>query len=270
MATPNCFERHEQKYLVDARKYLALRTQFKDRLVPDFMGSADGSYPILSLYYDTKDQGILYRALARGPYKTKLRLRAYGSAAQALASKAGDDAGSLPVYLELKSKFEGVSYKRRLGLTYAEAQDLALRGQIPKHLQAVQGQIAREILAFRDRYALVNTLPIYYERQALVSSDAKEGLRITFDQSLEGPRGMLLAPGHYLMEIKCRGPYPPWLIQALSHLKIYPHRFSKFIAAATPLYHNAGKPQVSEVTYGHSTPTNYPANPELRIRANPI
>ena len=213
------FERHEKKYRLSEAQYLALRERLEGYMQPDQYGR----HTICSLYFDTPDFLLIRRSLSKPKYKEKLRLRSYGL--------PGPDT---TVYLELKKKLAGVTYKRRVALPYAEAQGYLLRGEVPGQ----SGQILREIDWFRDFYKPEPRVLLFYERIALYGVEDPE-LRVTFDTDSrwrmerfdlsEGDEGrMLLAPGERLMEIKVASALPFWLARMLSELKIYPTSFSKY------------------------------------------
>lgn len=118
----NVFERREKKYLVDPEQRCAIERAALGHMVPD----AHGRTLVTSVYLDTPDRSIIARSLEKPRYKEKLRLRAYGvTAGEALVMlcRDGMDAAratygatldALPVYFELKKKFEGIVYKRRV------------------------------------------------------------------------------------------------------------------------------------------------------------
>lgn len=70
------------------------------------------------------------KAIWKSPYKEKLRLRSYG-----IPGKQDT------VFLELKKKWEGIVYKRRVPMTLEEADDYLEYGELPCHDQ----QMMREI-----------------------------------------------------------------------------------------------------------------------------
>lgn len=256
------FERKEYKYVIDSGDYDALRARLYTHLVPDAYSAEDGRYPILSIYYDTVDYRLIAQSMAGSGYKAKLRLRAYGP----LSAKA-------PVFLELKVKYDGISYKRRLPLSYHEAQELVQLGHLPAALPDKHRQVALEIAAFCRRYPLVRTTVITYRRQAWVSpSDSADALRITADSQLATDlvssdgveQSTVLLPSNLLiLEIKCQGAYPPWLIQALSCLRVYPQSYSKYANAYKLI-------RQSEALHDSSEFTHAPANLELCRRAHAL
>lgn len=106
MATfTDVFEREETKYRLNGAQYAALRAALSGRMLPDSYGSSFVS----SVYYDTLRRDLITRSLEKPLYKEKLRLRAYGN--------PGPPAGNARVFLEIKKKFDGIVYKRRVALS---------------------------------------------------------------------------------------------------------------------------------------------------------
>ncbi len=62
-----------------------------------------GKHTISNIYFDTEDYCLIRRSLDKPLYKEKLRLRVYGL--------PKDDSES---FIEIKKKFNGVVYKRRI------------------------------------------------------------------------------------------------------------------------------------------------------------
>lgn len=213
------FERYEKKYRMPEETYLQLMERLKEHMQPDRYGR----HTICSLYLDTKDFLLIRRSIEKPKYKEKLRLRSYGIPSP-----------DTNVYLELKKKLSGVTYKRRVSMPYAEAQRYLRSGEPPTD----GGQILYEIDWFRRRYRPAPRVLLFYERIALFSSE-DPSLRVTFDTDIRyrtvrfdlslGDDGRpLLAPGERLMEIKVSGALPFWLSRLLSEFKIYPTSFSKY------------------------------------------
>ena len=78
---------------------------------------------ITSLYFDTPGRALIERSLDKPLYKEKLRLRRYGEA----AGEDADEDGC--VFVEIKKKYKGVVYKRRVGMSLAAAR--AYMGGMP-------------------------------------------------------------------------------------------------------------------------------------------
>ena len=69
-----------------------------------------GRSTVRNIYFDTDDFVLARHSIAKPDFKEKLRVRSYSKA----------DAEST-VFVELKRKFDGVVYKRRIGLAEADA-----------------------------------------------------------------------------------------------------------------------------------------------------
>ena len=105
------FKRKEVKYRLTADQ-----RAFLEGIVQQYLAlSPFGESVVNSLYLDTSDHSVIARSLEKPLYKEKLRLRWYGS--ESLA-----DAKS--VFFELKKKFKGIVYKRRVCLTTPTAMSM--------------------------------------------------------------------------------------------------------------------------------------------------
>ncbi|NBV49512.1 MAG: VTC domain-containing protein, partial [Verrucomicrobia bacterium] len=71
--------RFEHKILIDDARRAELLARFADRFRPDTAGSADGRYPVVSLYCDTPDRRCHWEAWRGVPSRRKLRVRIYGT-----------------------------------------------------------------------------------------------------------------------------------------------------------------------------------------------
>ena len=119
------FRRIEKKYLLTPTQYNALRRRIDGYLEPDEYGRST----VMSLYLDTPDHRLIRSSIEAVDYKEKLRLRSYGTPRP-----------DSRVFLELKKKFDGVVYKRRVSLTLRQA-DAYIRSGI----KPFDSQIFREL-----------------------------------------------------------------------------------------------------------------------------
>lgn len=213
------FRRKEQKYLLDEAQTAAFKAAMAEFMEPDrFATSA-----IRNIYYDTPDYRLIRRSLEKPEYKEKLRLRAYGDVTE-------ED----KVYLEMKKKYAGIVYKRRVGLKERKATAYMADPQ----LRLKDTQIGHEIDYFKDFYKeLAPAVYLSYDRMSWRSRDGT--LRITLDWNiqyrtqeldLKKPAWgeQLLLPGQTLVEIKAPGTMPLWLARALSENKIRQISISKY------------------------------------------
>ena len=214
-----CFKRYEKKYWLTAAQQDALLTAMRPYMIPDRYGR----YTICNLYYDTPDYRLIRASLEKPVYKEKLRVRSYG---------VPEADGT--VFVELKKKYDGVVYKRRVTAPLPAVGPFLTGG-----LSAVPfGQIGREIAYFQSLYHTEPKVFIGYDRLAFAGRDDPE-LRITFDTGLRwrsaaldlraGDYGAPLRPdGRVLMEIKIPGVCPLWLGRLLSEIGAFPTSFSKY------------------------------------------
>ena len=214
------FQRREIKFLVDSRQRALLEQAFRGRMVPD----PHGESTICNVYYDTPDYRLVRTSLEKPVYKEKLRMRSYGRV-------NGEEA----VFLELKKKYDGVVYKRRISLRQRDAAAyMAGLSPLPEG-----SQIGRELDYFRRFYeGLRPAVYLCYDRSAWFSSEDPD-FRATFDNnirwrredmSLCAPVGgeTLLLPSQSLFEVKTADAIPLWLVEALDAGGIRQASFSKY------------------------------------------
>ena len=213
------FRRVEKKYLVSGAQKAKLLKQVGHRLVPDEHGQST----ICSLYLDTPDHRLIRNSIDAKAYKEKLRLRSYGT--------PGADTA---VFLELKKKYDGVVYKRRVSMPLRQAERYLACGKAP-----LEGQIMREIDYAMGFYGWPQpAMMIAYEREAFAVKDVPQ-LRLTFDGAvryrdrglamMSGTAGKVILPEDtFILEVKTGGAMPLWLSHALDESGIRPASFSKY------------------------------------------
>ena len=213
------FKRFEKKYLLSAEQCESLWRELAPRLEKD-------EYPestVCSIYYDTDDYRLIRHSIDAPVYKEKLRLRSYNI-------PGPEDT----VFVELKKKFKGIVYKRRVSMSAREATGwLAGRNPAPE-----DSQMTREIDWFLRSVQPKPKVFLACDRLAFRGKEDPE-LRITFDRNIRwreedldlcaGDRGEpLLEAGQVLMEIKIPGAAPLWLAHLLSEQQLFPVGFSKY------------------------------------------
>ncbi|MBR1584822.1 MAG: polyphosphate polymerase domain-containing protein [Clostridia bacterium] len=236
------FARVEKKYMLTEAQAQAMTDALRQRAfyMLDF-----GDPAVQSLYYDTPDYLLIRRSLERPNYKEKLRLRAY-------AQPTPDGRA----FAEIKKKYRGVVYKRRIELSLRSAVQGLQRGHMPE----TGGQIGREIDRCVALYRLEPKCVILYDRDAW-TSDTDMDVRITFDRRIRcrfdhldltwKQEGDTLVPdGQVLMEVKTNGTYPLWLVRLLESVGAKRIHFSKYGTAYTRfIFQNTGaEPSKEEYT----------------------
>lgn len=222
MADIMIFKRYEKKYQLNQDEYKKLIAIIGEKLVPDVHGKST----LCSLYLDTPDFLLIRNSIDAISYKEKLRLRSYGVPE---ANKT--------LYFEIKKKYRGVVFKRRVSMTAEVAANYIESGEIP-----FDSQIMREIDYLMNFYHHPKpNVCILCEREAFFSKEDAD-VRLTFDHNLRYRYGFpnndnidegtpILNEGGYILEIKTPGAMPLWLARALSDCKIYPKSFSKYANA---------------------------------------
>lgn len=208
------FKRIEKKYMLNYEQYSALKSAIQKHLSPDCHGKST----VCSLYLDTPDFLLIRRSLEAKTYKEKLRIRSYG--------EPNDDS---QVFLEIKKKFKGVVYKRRVSSTLGKA-----RAYVEQNKALPDSQIMREIDYAMKRYGQPGPkMLIACEREAYFDKD-DPFVRLTFDTDIryrtmdQNDFISIQQPSTVLLEIKTAGGMPVWLAHALSEYKIYAAPFSKY------------------------------------------
>ena len=214
------FTRYEIKYLLTTVQRDFVLDSIASRMKLDSYGRT----VIRNVYYDTDTYALIRHSIEKPAYKEKLRLRSYGLADP-----------SKPIFAELKKKYDGVVYKRRISLPESVATDwLCGRSSAP-----FDTQISREIDYFKSHYAPIRpAMFLSYEREAFYERDGGE-LRVTFDDNIlcrqtdislcyDAYGHQILPSDRILMEITCPGAIPLWMVNILSEGKIYKTSFSKY------------------------------------------
>lgn len=219
MKSNDTFKRYEKKYLLTKEEQEAFLELVKDYLKVDQYGEST----ICNLYYDTPSYELIRTSIDKPLYKEKLRLRSYG-----VPDK------ETKTFVEVKKKYDGIVYKRRIELPLEQAEHYLDQGMSPE----LNTQIKHEIDYFLGLYQPVKKMYIAYDRTAMFGTQ-DDTVRVTFDRNIryrmndleldKGDYGeFILKPDMVLMEIKVAGAYPLWMVDVLSKLQLYPCSFSKY------------------------------------------
>ena len=219
-AVQEVFRRVEKKYIVtDEQQDEIIRVMAGKAAADDY-----GLTTICNIYYDTPDHRLIRASMEKPVYKEKLRIRSYG-----VPNKDSK------VFVELKKKYQGVVYKRRVDMSLIDSYEFVNFGVMPGKNKQIEKEIDY-FLHFYDKIA--PAMYLSYDRVAFIGTADPE-LRITFDSNItyreeemrleKGVWGeKLLDPHTRIMEIKIPDAMPLWLGYLLDDLKIYPASFSKY------------------------------------------
>lgn len=210
-------------------QYELLLEEIHKYMEPDKYCIGGRDYGIYNIYYDTPDDYLIRESISKPFYKEKIRLRSYYSPV------APDDR----VFLEIKKKIGGIVTKRRVTMTFAEAEAYMLQRKKPMDTSKyLQRQIFRELDVFLDHYPVIPKQYISYQRSAFFGKEDKD-FRLTFDRQITERRydltlaapsygAQIIAPNQRLMEVKIAGAMPLWLSRKLAELQVYKISFSKY------------------------------------------
>ena len=209
----NIFKRIEQKYILNKDEY----EKMQEIIIKYFNKDKYYQSKIFNIYFDNLNNDMMISSIEKPIFKKKIRVRKYGE--------------DNKVYLEIKEKYNGIVYKRRVSLTDDEFDD---------YIQKKKGndkQIMKEIDYYINYYKLKPYMFLAYDRLSYYDKD-NESFRLTFDSNIRYRFNNLdlldnknnkkyFEEEKYIMEVKARNSLPIWFVSYLSENKIYPDSFSK-------------------------------------------
>jgi len=228
--------RFEHKFLIDDARRAELLARFADQLRPDTAGSADGRYPVVSLYCDTPDRRCHWEAWRGVPSRRKLRVRIYGTR---------DGIIPAATFVEVKHRDGRAGAKRRVRLPLADAHALVGGADVTSPDPADE-RILAEVRALIAQDGYAPACVIRYDRCAYRFCDAHgaEQLRVTFDQGVrarfdrlrpvvddDGCDLAVLPRDQAVMEVKGSTSVPYELAAYLGAAGLHPRPFSKYSAS---------------------------------------
>ena len=219
------FERYELKYLLNTESCFSVLSKLGCWMDADRYGK----YTVSNIYFDTRDHALIRASLEKPVYKEKLRLRCYGTPEE-----------EKTVFAEIKKKYRGVVFKRRIPMTLPDARRYLYYGIRPETdgMEFTEKQIFAEISYMKEFYDLKPAALIAYERTAFSGKENPE-LRVTLDRNIrgrdyaleltDGPDGRrILSRDRVLMEIKTGSAMPLWLCSILEPYSACRTSFSKY------------------------------------------
>lgn len=207
------FERVEHKYLMT----IPQATQFYQWIEPYIQPDIYPFYKLYNIYYDAMDYRMISRSIEGPLYKEKLRVRSYG------------ELDNNPfIYAEMKKKYNGVVYKRRIQVPTSQMHTIFQN----------DSQIGKEITYMQKFYDADKKVFIAYDRHAFQAKQEAD-VRITFDTNIRYRLNHLELNDAYediplinaqqvLVEVKVMHRYPLWLTHALTNTHIQRTSFSKY------------------------------------------
>ena len=174
--------RHEEKHQVNLREALVLSRRLEKLFPRDPHAGPEGSYQVVSLYYDDPYDTALRQKLDGVDRREKFRLRYYGER---------------PDFLKLEKKFKvnGLCGKRSARLTWSEAERL-LSGEDAFLLERGEPLLSELYHKLRGTLLRPRTV-VCYDREAFLY--APGNVRVTLDRDLRtcGDSAGFLSPGSF-------------------------------------------------------------------------
>lgn len=215
----NIFERKEMKYILNEVQYWNLKKHMAEYMQLDKYGKNR----VQSVYLDTEDCLLIRRSIEKPTYKEKLRIRGYGD-----LKKDGK------VFVELKKKYKGIVYKRRMEMPEQDAVSYIATKKSP-----LDSQISHEVDYFLNFYGNLSPRMILCVEREAYFDRAGSDFRMTFDSNVlardydfdmkkQAYGTPILEEGQYLLEIKTSTGLPDWILDFFKENGIYKTSFSKY------------------------------------------
>ena len=220
MPYQSVFRRYEMKYLLTGEQKERILHAMSPYMILDQYGRS----VVRNIYFDTDTYRLIRHSIEKPAYKEKIRVRSYSKVSE-----------SDTVFVELKKKYDHIVYKRRVAMSETDA----MAWVCGQNKCQDTSQITREINYFLGFYSpLRPKVFLSYEREAYYTVK-KSDFRVTFDDTIlcrqndlslgsDVGGSSLLPENTVLMEIKCSGGIPLWMVQTLSKESIYKTSFSKY------------------------------------------
>ena len=213
------FKRIEKKFILNKNQYENLLEKIKPYMQLDEYGLTT----ICNQYFDDDMFNLTRTSIDKPIYKEKLRLRSYGT-----------PTSDTKCFLEIKKKYKGIVYKRRIGAPLHEIEEYLNNSTFPPSCD--NKQILKEIDYFIKFHSCVPKVFLAYDRMAFYGKQDKT-FRMTIDANIRsrtnsidlknGDIGKILQKDMFILEVKVQGAFPLWLTNILTELEIYPTSFSK-------------------------------------------
>lgn len=223
-------QRFECKYVVSETQARSIAASLMPHLQPDpnAAQSPDHTYAICSLYLDNDALALCHETLSGNANRFKLRIRTY------------DDLPNTPLFLEVKSRANGVVHKIRAKVKKPMLPAL-LAGRYVElpNLGATERRQLDEFLRLMTLTRATPRILVRYDRQAYAGV-IDDSVRVTFDRRLRGLRtdrpevrveSPLFVPirtGGVILELKFNDRCPAWLLRIVQMHGLRRGSFSKY------------------------------------------
>jgi SPX domain protein involved in polyphosphate accumulation len=222
--------RHELKYRISESMARAVSQFIKPYLHPDRYAKlqSDGTYPIVSLYFDSASLNLCRETIEGKKNRFKLRIRSYSDDHQA------------PRFFEIKRRINNIIIKSRSRVRQEDVEPVIVQKSL---ILPTDCSDAKNLRQFQLYLHTLNAKPVVlvrYMREAF-EGDSDNRVRITLDRQLSykttrehkvtfgGSNWHRVAMEFVILEIKFTARYPAWLTQMVKTLNLKQTAMSKYV-----------------------------------------
>jgi hypothetical protein len=224
--------RYELKYRTNESVAQAITQFVKPHLHLDHYckSQPNRSYPIVSLYLDSRDLALCWQSLEGQKNRFKLRIRSY------------TDDPAYPRFLEIKRRMNSIILKSRARIRHADVAGLICGAPISQDGSSADEQTQQQFRLYQDMIGARPVTLVRYMRQAY-EGDTENRVRVTFDRelafkassrpevTLDGGQWRYYPGNSVILEIKFTGAFPVWLSQMVRCYNLQQQSFSKYVSS---------------------------------------
>lgn len=224
------WSRHELKYFITEAQAAAIKQSIAPFMKLDkyCRNQPSQSYPIVSLYLDSKDMRLCRESVTGDKNRFKLRIRSY------------TDASDYPRFFEIKRRVGTIIIKSRTRVFEHSIPELLAGRFPPPEGNDLEEQALRQFLLYARTIGAGPLVRVRYRRQAFVGKVDKR-VRITLDRDLctnptsvptvelNGMGWRPLRLRGVILEIKFTGQYPPWIGRMVRYYNLRAKSISKYV-----------------------------------------
>ena len=222
--------RYELKYRISEARARALAQFIKPYLHRDRYAKlqVDGTYPIVSLYFDSDTFNLARETIEGKKNRFKLRIRSYSDDEQA------------PRFFEIKRRIDRIILKSRARVRQKDVEALATRKSLILPADCSDEKTLRQFQLYMHSLNAKPLVRVRYMREAF-EGDSDNRVRITFDRRLSykitrdpevifaGNGWRRVAMEFVILEIKFTARYPAWLSQMVKTFDLKQTAMSKYV-----------------------------------------
>ncbi len=233
-------QRFEYKYGISERQAELVRGFVYAHLAPDSHADAShgNSYPVYSLYLDSRDLRLYQSSAAGEKNRFKLRARWY------------DECPATPAFFEIKARTHDIVAKQRGGVRKDRLERI-LNGfcVVPEDFYDVPGCDPGAAERFVELCAKLLVRPVVvtrYDREAYVDPDGRP-VRLTMDRHIfclrpdapsavcDGPGWITLEDQPVVLEVKFNDTFPVWAREMVQALELTRISMAKYVRSVNTL-----------------------------------